>query len=103
MSLPHNAAKHSQTRHFKLQMRNASSELHLAIADSGVGFDPVSATNRQGPGPVSMQERAKLAHETIVIDSKPMGGTTIHVHMPFSSKKIRKASTRQVTSDVVCI
>jgi signal transduction histidine kinase len=63
-------------------LRKTPAELYLAIADSGVGFDPASAASQQGLGLVSMQERAKLVHGTVVIDSKPMGGTTIHVRVP---------------------
>jgi signal transduction histidine kinase len=82
---------------YQVQMRNASSELHLAIADSGVGFDPASATNRQGPGLVSMQERAKLADGTVAI-ARPFTRMC-----RLAQKKIRKVSTRHAPSEAACI
>jgi signal transduction histidine kinase len=30
-----------------------------------------------------MRERVRLVNGTIVIESKPVGGTTVHVHVPF--------------------
>jgi len=82
----HNAAKYSQVRHFEVRLRSTPSEIHLAISDSGVGFDPKSTSNMQGLGLVSMQERAKLANGTLTIESKPMGGTTVHLRVPIKSE-----------------
>jgi signal transduction histidine kinase len=38
-------------------------------------------------GGVDMQERVRLVGGTIVIESKSMGGTTVHVRVPLESKE----------------
>ncbi|HXY03988.1 MAG TPA: sensor histidine kinase, partial [Terriglobales bacterium] len=79
----HNAVKHSQVRHFEVRLTCSSDQLDLTIADRGTGFNPETASNKGGLGLVSMRERVRLVNGTIVIDSKPMNGTTIHVRVPF--------------------
>jgi PAS domain S-box-containing protein len=81
----HNAAKHSGVRHFVVRLNSSSSELHLTVSDRGAGFDAESAMSKGGLGLVSMHERVRLVSGTIVIKSKPMGGTTIHVRVPLNS------------------
>jgi signal transduction histidine kinase len=81
----HNAAKHSGVRHFMATLYSSSNELHLTVSDRGAGFDPESAMNKGGLGLISMRERVRLVSGTIVVESKPMGGTTIHVRVPFES------------------
>ena len=55
------------------------------VIDSGRGFD-IEAI-RRGVGLTSMQERVRLVGGTIVIDSKPLAGTTIHVRVPFRTER----------------
>jgi len=38
------------------------------------------------PGLTSMEERVRLVNGTISVDSKPLGGTSIHVRVPLESK-----------------
>ena len=83
----HNAAKHSGVRYFVVRLNSLSSELHLTVSDRGAGFDTDSAKNKGGLGLISMGERVRLVSGTIVIESKPMGGTTIHVRVPFDSEQ----------------
>jgi hypothetical protein len=39
------------------------------------------------PALTSMRERVRLINGTISIESKPMGGTTIHVRVPIESEQ----------------
>jgi len=82
----HNGIKHSGARRFEVQLREHSSEVHLLISDSGRGFSLEEALQGTGLGLTSMRERARLMDGTITIDSKPMGGTTIHVRVPLDPK-----------------
>jgi hypothetical protein len=66
--------------------REDSREIHLIVSDSGEGFDVDTALQGKGLGLTSMRERVRLVNGTILIDSKPMGGTTIHVCVPFSEQ-----------------
>lgn len=83
----HNAAKHSQARRFDVELRKTPIDIWLTVSDSGIGFDPKAATSMQGLGFVSMRERVKLVNGTIAIESKPMGGTTVRVRVPFHTEK----------------
>ena len=81
-----NAAKHSGVKRFDVQLDEESDEIHLTIRDLGKGFDVEAAQKGRGLGLTSMQERVRAANGTIVVESKPMGGTTIHVRVPFDPR-----------------
>jgi PAS domain S-box-containing protein len=82
-----NAAKHSGGKRIDVQLAQRSGELHLIVSDSGRGFDIKAAKQRGGLGLTSMQERVRLVGGTIVIDSKPLMGTTVHVRVPFKAER----------------
>ena len=82
----HNAAKHSGVKRIEVQLREDSGEIHLIISDLGRGFDLEAAIQGRGLGLTSMHERVRLVNGTIEIESKPMGGTTIHVRIPLRSE-----------------
>src|SRR6201981_155928 len=84
----HNVMKHSGVKRIEVQIREASGEIHLIIRDSGKGFDVEAALQGKGLGLTSMRERVRLVNGTIAIESKPMGGTTIHVRVPFESEHV---------------
>jgi PAS domain S-box-containing protein len=79
-----NAAKHSSVRHFEVRLWGTSSEIHLTVSDSGVGFDSEAAKTSPGLGLISMEERLKMLNGTFSIESRPLRGTTIHARVPFS-------------------
>jgi len=79
----HNAAKHSGARQFEVRLGCASNQLHLTVSDRGAGFDLESAMIKGGLGLTSMHERVRLMGGTILIESKPMDGTTVHARVPF--------------------
>jgi len=83
----HNATKHSGVKRIEMQLREDSGEIHLIIRDSGKGFDVEAALQGKGLGLTSMRERVRLVNGAISIESKPMGGTTIHVRVPFGSER----------------
>jgi PAS domain S-box-containing protein len=82
----HNAAKHSGVKRIEVQLHEEPGEVHLIIRDLGKGFDIEAARQGRGLGLTSMQERVRLVSGTIDIQSKPMGGTTIHVRVPLEAK-----------------
>jgi signal transduction histidine kinase len=83
----HNVMKHSGVKRIEVQLREDSGEIHLIIRDSGKGFDVEAALQGKGLGLTSMRERVRLVNGTISIESKQMGGTTIHVRVPLESQK----------------
>jgi signal transduction histidine kinase len=89
----HNADKHSAVKRMEVELWEASNEVHLLVADLGKGFDFDAAIRGQGLGLTSMQERVRLVGGTISIKSKPMGGTTIHVRVPFEQgREVQRAT-----------
>ena len=80
----HNAIKHSGARRFDVSLNGTSSEILLAVHDSGVGFDPEKAINGKGLGLISMKERLKLVDGQLSIKSKLQSGTTIHARVPLN-------------------
>ena len=78
----HNAAKHSGVRHYEVELWGTPDEVHLAISDSGIGFDIGATKASRGLGLISMQERLKLLHGILAIDSQPERGTRIHASVP---------------------
>ena len=84
----HNAFKYSGVRRVEVQVREDAGEIHLIVSDLGKGFDVEAAMQGEGLGLTSMCERIRMVYGTIVIESKPMGGTNIHVRVPFQSQHI---------------
>jgi PAS domain S-box-containing protein len=83
-----NAIKHSGVKRIEMQLREDSGEIQLVISDLGRGFDVEAAAQGKGLGLTSMRERVRLVNGTISIESKPMGGTTIHVRVPLGSERL---------------
>jgi PAS domain S-box-containing protein len=88
----HNAAKYSGVKRIEVQLTKNSGEIHLIVSDSGRGFDVAAAKRKRGLGLTSMQERVRLVGGTIMIDSKPLAGTTIHVYVPFAERNAQMAA-----------
>jgi PAS domain S-box-containing protein len=88
----HNAAKYSGVRRIEVQLREDSGEIHLLVSDLGKGFDLETAKEGRGLGLTSMQERVRLIKGIIEIQSKPMGGTTVHVRVPLRSEHSQRAA-----------
>jgi PAS domain S-box-containing protein len=77
----HNAAKHSGSRRFEVKAWSGD-DLHLVVRDHGRGFDVETAKRGLGIGLLSMEERIKLVHGDLNIESQPWRGTTIHARVP---------------------
>jgi PAS domain S-box-containing protein len=86
----HNAAKHSGVKRIEVHLYEESGEIHLTVSDSGRGFDVEAVNQGKGLGLTSMRERVRLVNGSFAIESKPRGGTTIHVRMPLESKHAAK-------------
>ena len=82
----HNATKHSGIKRVEIQFLEYPGEVHLTISDAGKGFEIERARQGKGLGLTTMEERVRLVNGTIVIESKPMIGTRIHVRVPLDAK-----------------
>jgi signal transduction histidine kinase len=89
----HNASKHSGVKRIEVQLSEHLNDVQLIVTDLGRGFDVEAAIQGQGLGLTSMQERVRLLNGSIEIQSKPMGGTAVHVRIPVGSEHgIRRAA-----------
>jgi signal transduction histidine kinase len=81
-----NIIKHSQATDVEINLFYQDNDLHLQIKDNGVGFNFFSAIQKglqgESMGLMGMQERVELIGGRININSKPGGGTQIHVVFP---------------------
>jgi signal transduction histidine kinase len=82
-----NAAKHSGVRHFEVRLWAMSGEIHLTVADSGVGFNVEAAKESRGLSLVSTEERLKLLDGTFSVESQLQRGTTIRASVPLNSRR----------------
>jgi two-component system sensor histidine kinase UhpB len=77
-----NVVKHAGARHAQVGLVRDGHEAVLTIADDGRGFDPARTPGAAaGLGLRSIEERARLLHGTVSIESRP-GGTTVRVTAP---------------------
>ena len=83
----HNAAKHSRTTHFEVQLWGDAAGIHLTVMDPGAGFDVDGVNQRKGLGLTSMQERMKLVGGIFEIESRPLSGTKLHACVPLELEK----------------
>src|SRR6266403_2193771 len=80
-----NATRHSGVKRFEVRLWGSTGEVHLTVSDLGAGFDIEGAMKSTGLGLTSMQERLRLAHGELTINSQTKGGTTIHARVPCDS------------------
>jgi two-component sensor histidine kinase len=83
-----NIAKHSKARSARVHIIGAQDGIHLTVEDEGEGFDVTGPESKAGLGLVSMQERLRILHGTIRVDSAPARGTRIDVWIPPTSASV---------------
>jgi len=76
-----NVVKHSGGRAARVELAMEGSELRLAIADDGVGFDPQRVRANGSLGLVSMGERARFVHGLLSVKSHAGKGTRVEVRV----------------------
>jgi PAS domain S-box-containing protein len=76
-----NTIKHSGVRKGRLELFGDRGILHLCISDGGAGFDSEVVSAKGHLGLISMQERVRAAGGTIAVESRPLRGTRISVHL----------------------
>jgi PAS domain S-box-containing protein len=87
-----NIAKHSGSPSCRIDLTGSDEEIHLCVADSGVGFDVARLKLKPGLGLISMRERLRLVGGQIVIESQPTCGTRLDIHVPLGNHDGPKSS-----------
>jgi PAS domain S-box-containing protein len=81
----HNVVKHSGGTAARVELTMEGSELRLAIADDGIGFDPQRMRANGSLGLVSMGERARFVHGLLSVESRAGKGTRVEVRVPIAA------------------
>jgi signal transduction histidine kinase len=77
-----NIARHSRARSARVHIAGTEGGIHLRLEDAGTGFDMTAPERKAGLGLISMQERLRLLHGTMHVDSAPSRGTRIDAWVP---------------------
>jgi len=82
-----NVAQHARARSAKVVLSRGDSAWTLTIADDGVGFD-VARMGRDGEGVglLVIEERARLLHGTVHVESHSGRGTTVTMTIPETAR-----------------
>jgi signal transduction histidine kinase len=75
-----NAAKHAGPAQVSIHVWETAHSLHVAIRDTGRGFDP--SHTPAGSGLTNMRDRITALGGTLVLDSSPQCGTRLHGTVP---------------------
>lgn len=81
-----NVRKHAQARMVVVELRAAPSVLEVTVRDDGQGFDPAAPVEQGSTnmGLGIMRERVALLGGSLQIESRPGGGTVLHLTLPHS-------------------
>jgi PAS domain S-box-containing protein len=77
-----NIARHSGARIALVALARVNGAIELRVSDQGVGFDPAQARDRRGLGLISMEERVKLLHGSLLLTTQPGVGTELKATIP---------------------
>ncbi|MBX2815849.1 MAG: tetratricopeptide repeat protein [Saprospiraceae bacterium] len=75
-----NVIKHAQARQIWIQLQYADGVFRLGIEDDGIGFD--QSQKSAGIGLANLEARAQYLAGTLLVESKPQGGTSITLAFP---------------------
>ena len=87
----HNCARHSRASTVRIRVERQAGRLLLVIQDDGQGFD---TRHVKGLGLLGIQERVTRLGGAFAVQSKPGGGTTLSVELPFSGYPTPDSSER---------
>jgi len=81
--LLHNALRHAQASHVRVEVRRLPASLRLLVADDGRGFDGHAAPGRRGGlGLRGVQARAGYLRGQVLVKTQPGQGAAITVELP---------------------
>ena len=75
-----NCAKHSAATEIQVKVVRGRTRLDVSVRDNGVGM--ASVTNHRGLGLTGIKERVKDINGAASIETRPGGGTVVHITLP---------------------
>lgn len=82
-----NVAKHAGASHVKVGVAREEGDLVLTVEDDGKGFDVAGPRKPASLGLLGLRERVQLLKGSVAIDSRPGGGTRLHVRLPLPRER----------------
>lgn len=86
-----NTIKHARAQKAEISVTRKGNNIHIAVRDDGVGFDPAAVMQRKGAkggfGLLSIKERLSFLGGTFFIESEPLRGTKITLAVPLSAQQ----------------
>ena len=89
-----NAAKHSRAGRVRVSLGADDDSVWFTVQDDGVGFEPGGPVSG---GMVNMQDRLGASGGTLIVESAPGRGATVHGSVPFASVAADSRSVAQLT------
>lgn len=83
-----NCAKHSAATEIQVKVVRGRTRLDVSVRDNGVGM--ASTTNHKGLGLTGIKERVKDINGAASIETKPGGGTVVHITLPVPAAESSK-------------
>jgi signal transduction histidine kinase len=81
-----NAARHSQAKEVRIDLRREGNQIRASVRDDGKGFDPeAEGRSHRGLGLLGIRERVEALRGTISIQSAPGEGAHVLVTLPIRS------------------
>ena len=74
-----NVSRHAQAQHVKVRLAHKNTGVELTVADDGHGFDLLSVGQEDRFGLRGMREHSDILDGELTVESRPGGGTTIHL------------------------
>jgi signal transduction histidine kinase len=83
-----NCAKHSAATEIQVKVVRGRTRLDVSVRDNGVGM--ASMTNHRGLGLTGIKERVKDINGAASIETRPGGGTVVHITLPVPTTETSK-------------
>lgn len=77
-----NTVKHARAKHIRVSLKQAGTDIRLAVCDDGIGFEPAQQLSIDHVGLLAMRDSVELLGGKIAIKSAPGKGTRIEVSCP---------------------
>jgi two-component system sensor histidine kinase UhpB len=90
-----NVTRHAQATEVSIQLWMKDGELHLEVADNGLGIRETDLADSSSLGLLGMRERAALLGGEVSIGGGPRGGTVVALRLPASLGAAPPAPTQR--------
>jgi signal transduction histidine kinase len=90
-----NCVRHAKAREIKILLTGGASDLHVSVADDGVGIDPTR--QRDGLGLRGIEERVKELGGAMTLVSGVGRGTTLTIRLPLPAAETEEPLARAVS------